>query len=359
MDPERWRRIEQICCETLELEPAQRKAFLEQSCSGDEPLRKEVDRLLDLHAEAENFIESPAVEVAARALFGERAGDSIEASGNTPAAVADTAKSEQFSPESGMADVSKKHPKYAPWWMYAVVAAFLIYAGTHYYNCFIQVDFLGFAGQAIRDERGTAIAASVDSVLPGSEASRVGLKPGDQIYYSNSGGFYATPGQTHSGPHYWKPGLGYRFEITHEGNKRIANVTLRRMPWSGWLTRPNYRLAIPSLLMIALHFALALLILFRRPHDPAAKWGALFLFMMACAVFSKIQLTGSHGIILSLPRVLGWLIVLLPSICEACVLPAGLTFASLFPRRLFHRHWIWSFIWLPAALVLPLVLKPA
>ncbi len=155
MDPERWQRIERICWEAFELQPDQRNAFLERSCSGDESLRREVDRLLELHEEAENFIESPAVEVAARALFGERAEDFIEASGNTPAAVAGTAKSEQFSPESGMADVSKKHPKYAPWWMYAVVASFLIYAGARYYNCFIQVDFLGFAGQAIRDEKST------------------------------------------------------------------------------------------------------------------------------------------------------------------------------------------------------------
>ena len=78
MNPERWRRIEQIYYEALKLEPAEREAYLEQTGSEDESLRSEVNRLLKREAEAEDFIESPAVEVAARALFGKEADGSID-----------------------------------------------------------------------------------------------------------------------------------------------------------------------------------------------------------------------------------------------------------------------------------------
>jgi len=70
MDPERWRRVEEIYYGALELEPARRNENVDHACGGDAALRDEVGRLLDDEAEAESFIESPAVEVAARALIG-------------------------------------------------------------------------------------------------------------------------------------------------------------------------------------------------------------------------------------------------------------------------------------------------
>src|SRR5262245_32619008 len=63
MDPERWRRIEQLYHAALEHEA--REAFLAEACAGEDELRHEVESLLRFHKRADNFIEAPALEVAA------------------------------------------------------------------------------------------------------------------------------------------------------------------------------------------------------------------------------------------------------------------------------------------------------
>src|SRR2546426_216695 len=68
MNPERWHQLEQIYNSVLECNPEERNAFLGNACAGDEALRKEVESLLACNDEAEAFIESPAMEAAARAL---------------------------------------------------------------------------------------------------------------------------------------------------------------------------------------------------------------------------------------------------------------------------------------------------
>jgi serine/threonine protein kinase/TolB-like protein len=66
MDAERARRLEQLYHSALERAETQRGAFLESACAADLELRREVESLLDHDKEAENFIEAPALEVAAR-----------------------------------------------------------------------------------------------------------------------------------------------------------------------------------------------------------------------------------------------------------------------------------------------------
>ncbi len=70
MQRERWRRIDEIFNSALNVEESRRAAFLRETCSGDESLRLELERLLALQDKAANFLESPAVEVAAQALTG-------------------------------------------------------------------------------------------------------------------------------------------------------------------------------------------------------------------------------------------------------------------------------------------------
>ena len=76
MDAERWQKIEQLCHAALECEPSERPAFLQQTCAGDEDLRRKVEALLAREKQAENFLQplpvgvagSPALEMAAKAL---------------------------------------------------------------------------------------------------------------------------------------------------------------------------------------------------------------------------------------------------------------------------------------------------
>ena len=71
MTPERWEQVERLYHAALAQDPAGRERFLENACGGDEELRREVESLLAEEAHAGNFIESPAIEVAARDLAGD------------------------------------------------------------------------------------------------------------------------------------------------------------------------------------------------------------------------------------------------------------------------------------------------
>ncbi len=64
---ELWGRIERLYHEALERAQPERAAFLAEACEGNEELRREVESLLSFDHRAEHFIESPALEVAARA----------------------------------------------------------------------------------------------------------------------------------------------------------------------------------------------------------------------------------------------------------------------------------------------------
>src|SRR5271170_2074820 len=66
MDAERARRLEELYHSALERAAAERAAFLGTACGDDPALRHEVESLLAHDPEAENFIEAPALEMAAQ-----------------------------------------------------------------------------------------------------------------------------------------------------------------------------------------------------------------------------------------------------------------------------------------------------
>ena len=68
MDPKRWGQIEMLYHSAATLQPGERAAYLERACGGDPELRQEVESLLAHDKQAENFIESPAMEIAASQL---------------------------------------------------------------------------------------------------------------------------------------------------------------------------------------------------------------------------------------------------------------------------------------------------
>jgi len=68
MKPERWQQLDDLFHSALERAPAERAAFLDDACAGDESLRKQVEALLAAHVEGGSFIENPALQVEARSL---------------------------------------------------------------------------------------------------------------------------------------------------------------------------------------------------------------------------------------------------------------------------------------------------
>src|SRR5216684_7253666 len=82
MMPDRWQKIEELYHSARVKEESQRVAFLNEACAGDEALRREVESLLAEEKREAGFMESPALEIAAkkiaqdqtRSLLGQRLG---------------------------------------------------------------------------------------------------------------------------------------------------------------------------------------------------------------------------------------------------------------------------------------------
>jgi tetratricopeptide (TPR) repeat protein/predicted Ser/Thr protein kinase len=68
MNSDRWKQVDSLLQAVLERPPAERDAFLRQACTDDETLEREVQSLLSSQQQAGSFLESPAMDVAARAL---------------------------------------------------------------------------------------------------------------------------------------------------------------------------------------------------------------------------------------------------------------------------------------------------
>src|SRR5215510_8489468 len=73
MDANRWKQIKEVYDRALDLGGDERECFLAEACGGDDDLRLEVESLLAAHEDAGTFLQSPAVEVAAR----ERVADEV------------------------------------------------------------------------------------------------------------------------------------------------------------------------------------------------------------------------------------------------------------------------------------------
>jgi eukaryotic-like serine/threonine-protein kinase len=74
MKAERWQRVNDLFQSAAERAPEERAAFLDEACHGDEGLCREVESLLASYERAENFIESPAFEIAPELLTNDMAG---------------------------------------------------------------------------------------------------------------------------------------------------------------------------------------------------------------------------------------------------------------------------------------------
>jgi serine/threonine protein kinase len=68
MTPDRWQQINNLYQAALEREVQEREAYLREVCAGDEELRREVEDLLGHHQVAATFMDTPALDVAARVL---------------------------------------------------------------------------------------------------------------------------------------------------------------------------------------------------------------------------------------------------------------------------------------------------
>src|SRR5262245_58856412 len=68
MEAKRWGQIKEIYDRALYLSRDEREVFLAEACAADDDLRREIETLLAAHEDAGTFLQSPAIEVAAREI---------------------------------------------------------------------------------------------------------------------------------------------------------------------------------------------------------------------------------------------------------------------------------------------------
>jgi hypothetical protein len=68
MDPERWKRVDDLLQLALEASPEGRDEFLQKACSGDAALASEIKSLLTSYRRAGDFLEAPTINIAAQSV---------------------------------------------------------------------------------------------------------------------------------------------------------------------------------------------------------------------------------------------------------------------------------------------------
>jgi hypothetical protein len=68
MNQERWNQINAIYNEAMDLPVNQRKEFVNKICANDEKLLDQINRLLESSEQESGFLDSPAIEIAAKAI---------------------------------------------------------------------------------------------------------------------------------------------------------------------------------------------------------------------------------------------------------------------------------------------------
>jgi serine/threonine-protein kinase len=64
MNGDRWHQIEDLFHRAADLVPAERVAFLDQACTGDEELRREVESLLAVDSPQDQFLKAAVAQAA-------------------------------------------------------------------------------------------------------------------------------------------------------------------------------------------------------------------------------------------------------------------------------------------------------
>ena len=68
MEPERWKQVDELLQSALLVPSDRREEFLRQACAGDAELEQEVRSLLTSHRNIGDFLEDPAIKVAAQTI---------------------------------------------------------------------------------------------------------------------------------------------------------------------------------------------------------------------------------------------------------------------------------------------------
>ena len=340
MKPGRWQEIERLYHEARKREPEEREAFLKEACAGNESLRKEVESLLACRPKAKKFIESPALEAAARILDADQPVEPsrLEAGGI-------------HEPTDHAGSRPGKKRELPPWWIVLLSVPLVACSGFLYFRLFFGPEPVGWTLK-VSGRAGSETLYRVTSVRLQSAAARAGFQTGDLIFSKDLDQFLF---QSHATDQ-------YRFQVEHNGEVRNLSIALKRKNqgyWSGYEGVRALQLGANSLLYLMLAGILIVL----RPRDTQARWGALLLAQLGINVLPLALGTSySLGFIESvhalrtLPVLLGLAILVGMSI--SVIFPAGaFGFLGGFPRNPITGRRALTLIWVPGVLTIPMDLN--
>jgi hypothetical protein len=317
MTPERSQEIERLYHEACEQGPSERSAFLECACAGDDSLRIEVASLLACRDEAAGFLEAPARDLAESAVAG---------------------RESVTEPPSPAGIGGHGFFRRQPWWVWCCSLPFAVAAVSLYLIVFAAPQPAGWRLRPVKGD-GRTVAYRVLAIAGGTAAARAGFEVNDLVSIADVERFVR--GQ--------QPDVGYRFDVVHAGRRQARTLTLGRNDWIYWRSQEGLRRLALTIGSVP-YLALAGILLFARPRDRGARWGALLFTQIGLHLLysaSPVRWAPETAHVLRvLPLPLGVLIGLALSV--SATIPAGtFGFCAVFPKPLplsNQRWWPWWLI---------------
>jgi hypothetical protein len=319
MTPERSQEIERLYHGARERNPSERCVFLDRACAADESLRAEVESLLAWREQAAGFLEPSDPDPATTAVPGTE-------SPNATASI------------DGRTGFFRRQP----WWVWCCSLPSIVAAASMYFVAFTAPDTAGWKLKVVRAD-GRPAAYGVVATARHTAAERAGFEVGDLISIADVERFVREQ----------RPEVSYSFEVVHAGRRQTRALTLERKDWTYWRGRDGLR-RLAVVLASAAHLALAGILLFTRPRDRAARWGALLFaqlgFYMAGTLTPARFAPEAAHVLRVLPLPIGVLICVAKSL--SATIPAGaFGFCAVFPKPLpFSNHRWWPWWMIPVAL---------
>ena len=355
MDPGRWARMKEIFEAALECEPAEREARVRELCAGDEALRTAVEAMLARDASGAGFLETPALDIEARAMA--RGLDGAGVTDRRANAVAADVKRTPAQVELSSATLEPVHVSRVPvphrppasrppWWVLCLGAVFLADFLLKTWCLILGPESFAFSP---RVEEGRLV---IDSLQSGGATERAGLRPGD-VLVARDGQRWPPPFTPRVIKANLEAGRTYQFDIVRDGQPMTVPVHVDRIR----ILQERYGgVTILWQAASALMLAMALLIGVKRPRDAVPLMGALTLATLSVGLYRFNLPPGYAAYWRAAPWGSGALLWI-PNLCIALVGPIGLSFFARFPRRLFEARWVWVLVSLPALCLLPFELQ--
>ena len=260
------------------------------------------------------------------------------------------------------------HRPWPPWWILTLIAVLAVCAGFLCQLVLFGPEPTGWcmtpvagpgpeARYEITKVQGPS-AGAPSGFEAGDAAARAGFEVGDLVLRKDVDAFAAHP----------QANTPYRFDIERRGDHKVLTLVLAQKDWGYWLRieRANtFMLFVSSILGLGL----GALVIFMRPYNRTARWGALFLAQLGINLL--LGGAGSNALQLeSIPELawafrnlsapLGATVLMGMSISLFAYLTLPVTASSLIeesPETRAKGKAGWASFWLPAPLVLLVALR--